>query len=89
MALGAAPSQVARQFLGVGLRLFFQGSVAGIIGAWSVSRAMHGLLSGVDALSPIILVATVAAIGAITMVACMLPARRAAKVNPAVALRAE
>jgi predicted permease len=89
MALGAAPSRVARQFLGVGLRLFFQGSVAGIIGAWSVSRAMQGLLFGVDATSPIVLLATVAAIGAITMVACLLPARRAAKIDPAVALRAE
>jgi ABC-type lipoprotein release transport system permease subunit len=89
MALGAAPSRVARQFLGVGLRLFFQGSVAGIIGAWSISRAMQGLLFGVDATSPIVLLATVAAIGAITVVACLLPARRAAKVDPAEALRAE
>jgi predicted permease len=89
MALGALPGQIGRQFLSTGLRLLVTGMALGIIGAWLTGRAMQSILFE----APPLPVATLAGTGAImtlvSMAACWLPARRAARVDPMEALRHE
>jgi predicted permease len=89
MALGAQPWQIGSQFLGLGLRLLAVGTILGIAGAWMAGRAMQSILFNVPALQLAILVGTAAIIGVVALVACWLPARRAARVDPQVALRSE
>jgi predicted permease len=89
MALGAQAAQIARQFLSLGLRLLGLGTGIGIIGAWIAGLAIQTVLFGVPPLHLATLAATALALCTVTLVACFLPARRAAKVDPIVALRAE
>ncbi len=89
MALGAVPQQIATQFLPLGLRLLAWGTILGVGGAWLAGRAMQSILFGVPALHPATLAGTAAVMTAISLFACWLPARRAAKVDPMVALRHE
>ena len=89
MALGAQPEQIRQQFLGLGLRLLGAGTVLGVGGAWLAGRAMQGILFGVSALHWPTVAATAVVLGAISLGACLIPARRAARVDPLVALRAE
>ncbi|HTH46642.1 MAG TPA: FtsX-like permease family protein, partial [Candidatus Limnocylindria bacterium] len=89
MALGALPVQISWQFLSLGLRLLAAGTVLGVIGTWVTGRAMQGLLFNVPALHPATLAGTVSVMAVISLAACWLPARRAAKVHPMEALRAE
>lgn len=89
LALGAEPRQIRDQFLALSLRLVVTGLGLGLVGAWCAGRALQTLLFGVPALH-LATFATSAAILAVTSIlACWLPARRAAKVEPMVALRAE
>lgn len=88
MALGAQPEQILRQFLGLGGRLLLVGLPLGLLGAWLAGRAMSGLLFGVAPLNPLVLGGTALALAAVAMLACLLPSRRAAKVSPMEALRA-
>jgi ABC-type antimicrobial peptide transport system permease subunit len=89
MALGAQPDQILRQFLGLGVRLLAIGLPLGLIGAWLVGRAMTGLLFGIGPANPVVLSGTAVILATAAMLACLLPARRAARVDPMVALRAE
>lgn len=89
MALGALPKQIARQFLSLGLRLLVVGTVLGVTGAWLAGRAMQSILFGVPALHSATLVEATAVMTLISLIACWLPARRAAKVDLMVALRHE
>jgi ABC-type antimicrobial peptide transport system permease subunit len=89
MALGAQPGRVLRQFLGLGLRLLAISLPLGLIGAWSVGRAMAGLLFGIGPANPLVLGGTAAILAAVALLACLLPARRAAGVAPSEALRAD
>lgn len=89
MALGAMPGQIRWQFLRLGGRLLAIGIALGLLGAWSVGRAMHNLLFDVGALNPTVLIATACVLGAVVVLASLLPSRRAARVDPMVALRAE
>ena len=89
MALGARPQQIGRQFLTLGLQLVAAGIFLGVGGAWLAGRAMQGVLFNVPAWNPAILAGTVAVMAAISLVACWLPARRASRVDPMVALRSE
>ena len=89
MALGARAGDVLRFVMGRGLRLILAGVALGLAGAWGLSRYVESLLFGVtprDAeaflLAPLLLLL-------IALFACYIPARRAAKIDPNVALRQE
>jgi predicted permease len=89
MALGALPGQIGRQFLSIGLRLLVAGMVLGIIGAWLAGRAMQSILFEAPILPMTTLAGTSVIMTLVSMAACWLPARRAAKVDPMEALRHE
>jgi predicted permease len=89
MAVGAQRHQIGTQFLSLGLRLLVAGTVFGLIGAWIAGRAMQTVLFDVPALPVAALFGTALVMTAVSLTACLIPARRAAKVDPMVALRAE
>jgi predicted permease len=89
MALGAQRGQIGTQFLSLGLRLLAAGTILGLIGAWLVGRAMQSVLFDVPTLHVATLLGTALVMTAVSLVACLIPARRATKVDPMIALRAE
>ena len=86
MALGARPEQVRGQFVSLGLRLLAAGTVLGVIGAMLTGRAMQTVLFHVPALPVGTLAATAGIMGVVSLVACLLPAHRAARISPTEAL---
>jgi putative ABC transport system permease protein len=89
MALGAARRQVVAQVLGEGMFAAGMGVVFGFGGAYLVGRAMRGMWFGVGAIDPIGFGAVAVVLLAAALVACVVPARRAASVDPLTALRQE
>jgi predicted permease len=89
MALGAQREQIGAQFLSLGLRLLAAGTILGLIGAWLAGRAMQSVLFDVPTLHVATLLGTALVMTAVSLVACFIPARRATKVDPVIALRAE
>ena len=89
MALGADRRVVARQILGGGLRMAGAGIVLGIVGALALGRFTEALLYDVEPSDPLPFAASCAALLAVTTLACLLPARRATRVDPVEAIRAE
>ncbi|MEJ2079192.1 MAG: ABC transporter permease [Acidobacteriota bacterium] len=89
MALGARPRQVLAQFLKMSAQLLAPGLALGLAGAWAVGRAMESLLFGVSATHLGVLASAVAAILLVVLLACLVPARRAARTHPTEALRYE
>jgi len=89
MALGAQRGNVLRLVIKQGLRLAIVGVVIGLIGAWALTRLMTTLLFGVTSMDSVTLVAVVATLALVAFAACYVPARRATKVDPLVALREE
>jgi predicted permease len=87
IALGAQPRQVLAATMGEGLRLVLAGLMAGAAGAWALTRIMRKLLYGVTATDPAIFAAAAILLVAVGLLACYLPARRAAAIDPMVALR--
>jgi len=89
MALGAQRANVLRLVIKQGLRLAVVGVVIGLIGAWALTRLMTSLLFGVTPMDSITLIMVVATLALVALAACYVPARRATKVDPLVALREE
>jgi predicted permease len=89
MACGATPRLIGRQFLTLGAILLVLGIALGSFGAWTAARAMQRFLVEVPPFHISTSVATVFAISLVTLLAALLPARRAAGVDPVVALRHE
>jgi predicted permease len=89
IALGAQTHQIGTQFLSLGLRLLAAGTILGLIGAWLAGRAMQSVLFDVPTLHVATLLGTALVMTAVSLVACLIPARRATKVDPMIALRAE
>jgi predicted permease len=89
MALGAQTGDVVRLVSATGLRLALAGTLVGAVGAFALTRFLSGLLFGVSSADPLTFVAMAAALGVVTLLACYIPARRASKVDPLVALRYE
>jgi putative ABC transport system permease protein len=87
LALGAAKKNILQMVLRQGLGLALAGSLVGLVGALVVSNLMRGLLYGVRPTDPWSFVIVAVLLVMIALVACYLPARRATKVDPMVALR--
>jgi predicted permease len=89
VALGAGSSDVLRMILGQGLRTIFIGVAIGIAGSLALTRTVESLLFGVTATDPLTFGGVTLLLVAAALVACFVPARRATKVDPLVALRYE
>jgi putative ABC transport system permease protein len=87
MALGGRRSQVVAQILREGMATALAGTVIGAAGAAVVGRALAGTVYGVEATNPLTFTAVAVSLLAAALVACAVPARRAASVDPMVALR--
>lgn len=87
MSLGADGGRVQRMILWEGGVLLLAGLAIGVIGAVSGTHFIRGLLFGVEPSDPLTLIGVAAAMGMVGIVACWLPALRAAKIDPAVAIR--
>ncbi len=89
MALGARPSDVLRFIVGQGIALSAAGAVLGILGALGVTRYLASLLYGVRPFDPLTFLSVALLLGFVALAACYIPARRASRVDPMVALRYE
>jgi putative ABC transport system permease protein len=89
IALGGRPASVRRMVVGQGLRLVGTGLAIGLAGALVLTRFLRSLLFGVGATDPSTFAGVAAAMLALAFLACLLPARRAAGVDPVTALRSD
>ncbi len=89
LAFGARANDIVRNVLIQYARLIGIGLAVGLIGALVMGQLMAGLLFGVSAMDPVVLLGVIVLLLAVTLLACYLPARRAARVDPMVALRYE
>jgi predicted lysophospholipase L1 biosynthesis ABC-type transport system permease subunit len=89
IALGAAQSSIFRLIVGQAMTLVAVSVVVGLLGAFAATRLLNSLLFGVGAWDPLTFGSIVLLISAVAFLAAWLPARRAAQVDPIVALRTE
>lgn len=89
MALGAQPRDVLRLVLGRGLRLTLYGIGVGLLGALALTRVLGTMLYGVTATDPLTFITVSLGLILVALLACYIPARRATKVDPLIALRYE
>ena len=89
LALGARPETLFRMVVGQGMRPVAIGAALGLAGAVAVTTLMQSLLFGVTPVDPVAYVVATAVLGAIAVAACAVPALRATRVDPLVALRDE
>jgi putative ABC transport system permease protein len=89
LALGATRGDVFRQILGSGLSLAVVGALIGVAGAYWLTRVMESLLFSVSRTDPVTFVAVPVVLIAVAALACYLPARRAMRVDPVIALRVD
>jgi putative ABC transport system permease protein len=89
MAIGARPGEILRMILGQGMGLVVVGLVLGLLGALGLTHLLQGLLFEVGPTDPLTFVGVAAVLAAAAFAACYVPARRAARVDPMIALHAE
>ncbi len=89
IALGANTSHVVKLVVGRGMTLVLMGMAIGLAGAFGLTRLMSGLLFGVSATDPLTFVGIPMLLAGVALAACLMPARRALKVDPMLALRHE
>jgi len=88
-ALGAARVDIMRLVFGRGMRLTTIGLVLGLLAALAAARALVNQLPGISGHDPLVFTGTALLLASVALLACWLPARRATRVDPAIALRAE
>ena len=89
MALGARPLHVLRLVFGQSLGMLLIGTVIGLAGAFALTRFMRTLLFEITATDPLTYVSVIGLLTVVALLACYIPARRASKVDPLIALRYE
>ena len=89
MSLGADRGRVQRMILGEGGSLLAIGLALGVVGAFLTTRIIRGLLFGVEPHDPVTLAGVAVGMAAIGIVACWIPALRAARIDPAITMRAQ
>ncbi|MGH7664322.1 MAG: ABC transporter permease [Gemmatimonadaceae bacterium] len=89
MALGARAGDVLRMILKEGMVIAFVGLAAGLVAAFAATRVLGSLLYGVDPADPATFMAVAGLLACVALLAIYVPARRAARLNPSVALRSE
>jgi predicted permease len=86
MALGARPGQIRGHFLALAFRLLAVGTILGVVGAWLTGQALRSLLFQVRPLHPAILAGAAGVIALVSLIACLVPSHRAARISPIDAL---
>jgi len=89
MALGAKRADVLRMVVRQGMMMTFVGVALGLAGAFALSRVIVGLLYGVSARDPLTFAGVSIVLLIVALLACLIPARRATRVDPIIALRTE
>jgi predicted permease len=89
IALGAQRSRVLRLILGEGMKMAMFGIVVGVVAAAGLTRLMSQLIFGVSAADPVTFAAVIIILTTVAFAACFVPARRAMRVDPIIALRSE
>jgi cell division protein FtsX len=89
MALGAQPQQILRSFLALGVALLVAGAALGGLASWLFASAVEYLLADLPAVGVSALLLSASVLGAVTLLACALPAWRAARTSPLSALSAD
>ena len=89
MALGADRSQILRRVVLEGMSTSLTGALIGSLGAFYAARMMRGIIAGLTDVNPVILIGVTASLLVAALIACVVPAARAASVDPLIALRRE
>ena len=89
VALGAQGADILKSILGQGIRLACIGLVLGLAAALVLTRLMKSLVYSISPMDPVSLAGAAILLGSVTLAACYIPARRALRVDPMVALRHE